>query len=134
LSQAPKAEAGADGRDGFSLLEALAALTILAICLVPLAELTHQTVRSANFAKRRVELIGTARKAIAALPARGALAVGETEGELNGERWRVVVAPYDGPALGTAAWEPELVRLEVRNAGGDRIEVDSVRLRPRGGR
>ena len=115
---------------GFTLMEALAALTVLAASLGALAELTHQTARKVHFAERRIELVATARKALAAAPADGAIAEGVTQGELNGERWTMTVSPY--PTESASLWEPMLVRIEVRNGEGERVEVDTVRLRRRG--
>jgi general secretion pathway protein I len=132
LSRSPGAKSRGEGRDGFTLFEALAALTVVAISLGALANLTHGTTRSVNFAERRLELVETARKALAALPDREALVEGVSEGELNGERWRISVGPFSDAAAG--GWEPELVRLEVRSAGGDRVEIDTLRLRRRSGR
>ncbi len=121
-----EAEPGADGRDGFTLIEALAALTVVALGLGALANLTHQTALSATFAERHVELIETARKALAALPERATLAEGVTEGELNGERWRLTVRPYPGAAA--AGWRPERVALEVRDGAGHHVEIETLRL------
>jgi len=126
LSRPPSPDAAA----GFTLIEALAALTIAALGLGALAELTHSTIRTTLFAERRVELISTARKAWAALPARVALGEGQTHGELNGKVWRMSVAPYVGPAVPSeaAGWRPERIAIEVRAADGERIELETVRL------
>jgi prepilin-type N-terminal cleavage/methylation domain-containing protein len=116
--------------DGFTLIEALAALTVAVIGLGALAELTHATTRSATFAERRVELIETARKALAGLPARDGISEGEMQGDLNGKGWRLSVVPYvGGPSQSRGGgWRPERVTIEVRAAHGARLDLETVRL------
>ncbi|MGO9741623.1 MAG: prepilin-type N-terminal cleavage/methylation domain-containing protein [Roseiarcus sp.] len=130
MSPPPSPDIRRHGRDGFTLIEALAALTVVVIGLGALSELTHSTVNEVEFAERRVELIETARKALAALPARDQPITGEVRGELNGQRWRLAARPYFAPSIPTegGGWTPELVSLEVRASDGSRLEIDSVRL------
>jgi hypothetical protein len=87
------------------------------------------------FTEHRVALIQTARKALAALPPRAALSVGQIAGDLDGSHWQIAVRPYfDSPVAGNRAeWEPELVELEVRGPDGRQLKFDTIRIRKRSG-
>jgi general secretion pathway protein I len=120
---------------GFTLIEALVALAVLAAGLAAIGQLGFATIASARRAETRLFLAATARKAFAALPARGALRDATLGGEIDGAAWRLQSAPFLFAAPGAPpnpAWTPQAVRLIVTSASGGRIVVDSVRLRPTG--
>ena len=121
---------------GFSLIEALVALAVLSAGLAAIGQLGYQTVAASRRAEARLFLTATARKALAALPEGRVLGDGALSGEIDGAAWRLQTSPFafaapDAPP--NPAWTPQAVRLIVSGPAGDKIMVDTVRLRPAGG-
>ena len=122
---------------GFTLIEALAALTVMATSMAAIGALANSSLRSGLYVERHVAHVETARKIVTGLPSRGDLAPGTLTGTLDSHQWRIVSEPFANtlsPPGPPPAWEPQLLALRVLAPGGAVIEIDTVRLRRRGGR
>jgi general secretion pathway protein I len=121
---------------GFTLIEALVALAVVAVSLSAIGSTIATTVRGVRSLDRRLALVETSRAILTGLPDRNELSPGSLSGELAGHRWRVDVRPFvvDGAAnQDTARWLPQSVTIRVQSPSGGILELDTVRLRRRGG-
>jgi general secretion pathway protein I len=131
-STSPKAERNA----GFTLVEALAALAVTAISMAAIGALSNTSLRSGLYVERHLAEIETARKIIAAMPARRDLPAGTLTGKLDNHQWRIDAAPFPNalaPANAAIQWEPQQIALHVLSPSGAVIEIDTIRLRKRTG-
>jgi len=116
----------------FTLLEALAALAVTMAGLAAVGALAHVTLRSTLHAEQHLAQISAARRIMAGLPERNALAFGRLAGVLDGNRWRVDATPVAvTDSRKDAAWIPQGIALLVRSPSGSVIEIDTIRLRKR---
>ncbi len=117
------------GNAGFTLVEALAALAILLAGLAAIGSLANVSLRSTLAAEQHFAQVSTARKVIAGLPPRNALAFGRLTGVLDGHPWRVDSAPIAATDLKPSAeWIPQGLALLVRSPSGSTMEIDTIRL------
>jgi general secretion pathway protein I len=119
---------------GFTLVEALAALAVMAVSMAAIGELSNASMRSSLYVERHLAEIETARKIIAGLPSRQALADGTLTGVLDGHRWRVDAAPFPNALVAPNApsdWRPQFVAVRVLAPTGGVVEIDTTRLRKR---
>ncbi|QRG06042.1 prepilin-type N-terminal cleavage/methylation domain-containing protein [Xanthobacter dioxanivorans] len=124
---------GAGGRAGFTLIEVLVALAVAAACLGAIAQVSGTSARGSRALDAHVGLLQTARAVETGIPARGDLAVGRTDGEVAGHRWRMDVRPLDvGDLPAGARWVPQTVLIRVRAPSGALVTIETVRLVPRG--
>jgi general secretion pathway protein I len=116
---------------GFTLIEALIALAVVAVSLTAIGSLMAATVRGTVSIDQHFELVETARAIETALPARGDLTAGSSNGAVSGYRWRVYVVPFRAnfvdPKLETS-WVPQAVRITVQSPAGKILRIDTVRL------
>lgn len=121
------------GERGFALIEVLVALVIVGVLLGSIGALVASSVRATQSLDHHLTLVEGARTVEAALPARGALALGSMTGRSNGYDWRVDVSPFFAGGIGAAnsRWTPETVTISVHSSGGAVLRVKTVRLRPR---
>ncbi len=127
----------AEGNDGFTLVEALAALAVMAISMAAIGALSNSSLRSGLYVERHLAQIETARKVIAAMPARKDLPEGTLTGVLDNQQWRIDAAPFANALVRAAdalRWEPQQIALHVLSPTGASIEIDTIRLRKRSGR
>ena len=132
----PSSSHRARGSAGFTLVEALAALAITMIAVAAIGQLANGGVRAGLSAERRMTEAETARKIIAGLPARAALADGTLTGSLDGHAWRLQAQPFPNDLAakgGASAYEPQRITLRVAAPGGGQMEIDMIRLRRRAG-
>jgi general secretion pathway protein I len=121
---------------GFTLIEALVALAVVAVSLSAIGSTIATTVRGVRSLDRRLALVETSRAILTGLPDRNELSPGSFSGELAGHRWRVDVRPFvaDGATNDeTTRWLPQSVTIRVQSPSGGILELDTVRLRRRGG-
>jgi general secretion pathway protein I len=120
---------------GFTLVEALAALTVMAIAMMAIGALANSNTRASLYVGRHLAEIETARKIIAGMPSRRDLAIGSLAGTLDNHQWRIDSAPFPNALLRPGAptiWEPQRLALRVLSPSGAVVEIDTVRLKPRG--
>lgn len=116
-------------RAGFTIIEVLVALAVMATSLAAIGAVAAANARGSRALDQRVALLQTARAVETGIPKRRDLAFGETEGEIAGHRWQMVVRPlaFDGvPA--DSPWVPKDVVIRVRAPSGATIELETVRL------
>jgi general secretion pathway protein I len=117
---------------GFTVIEVLIALAVVAVCIVAIGSVMATNVRGVRSVERHVELMQTARTALAtAIPRRGDLQPGTLSGQIGDYRWRVDVGELGGDWAtpdADAAWIPELVTVHVQSSTGAAIDVRTVRL------
>jgi general secretion pathway protein I len=122
-----------DGRHaGFTLIESLVALAIVAVALTAIGMLIAANIRVTRSLEQRLQLIETARSILSALPDRDQLTMGDTRGDIAGQRWRLDVMPFTGNFVdqgGASPWIPQAVVLRVEAPTGEILRVDTVRLR-----
>jgi len=137
---------GAGGGAGFTLIEVLVALAVAAACLGAIAQVSGTSARGSRALDAHVGLLQTARAVETGIPARGDLAVGRTDGEVAGHRWRMDVRPLavggedgggdggkgSGPDAaggpGGGRWAPMDVLIRVRAPSGALLVIETVRL------
>lgn len=121
---------------GFTLIEALVALVVIAISLTAIELLVAANVRGSVAVDQRLSLLETARSVLAGLPDRGQLTLGNSTGELAGNRWRLDVLPFTAnfvdPSRPTP-WVPRALVVRVQSPDGEILRVDTVRLQRAGG-
>ncbi len=121
---------------GFTLIEALVALVVIAISLTAIESLVAANVRGSVAVDQRLSLLETARSVLAGLPDRGQLTLGDSTGELAGNRWRLDVLPFTAnfvdPSRPTP-WVPRALVVRVQSPDGEILRVDTVRLQRAGG-
>ncbi len=127
----------AEGNAGFTLVEALAALAVMAISMAAIGALSNSSLRSGLYVERHLAQIETARKVIAAMPARKDLPQGTLTGVLDNQQWRIDASPFANSlirATDALQWEPQQIALHVLSPTGASIEIDTIRLRKRAAR
>lgn len=121
---------------GFSLIEVLVALSVVAVALAAIGSLVATSVRGTRSLDTHLVQVETARAIEVGLPSRERLGLGNFSGEIAGQRWRVDVLPFIAtnvdPSLPTP-WVPQTVVLRVQSPTGSIFQLDTVRLRRRGG-
>jgi general secretion pathway protein I len=129
----PSIEAENDSpRAGFTLIESLVALAIVAVALTAIGMLIAANIRTTRSLEQRLQLIETARAILSALPDREKLTMGDTRGEIAGQRWRLDVMPFVGNFVDPnvrSPWIPQAIVLRVEAPTGEILRVDTVRLR-----
>jgi len=118
------------------LIEALVALAVVAVSLSAIGSTIATTVRGVRSLDRRLALVETSRAVMTGLPDRNELSAGSFSGDLAGHRWRVDVRPFliDEVAIQDAArWLPQSVTIRVQSPSGGILELNTVRLRRKGG-
>lgn len=114
---------------GFTLIEVLVALTVVAISLGALAGLAGSNARGSRTLERRVALMETARAVATGIPARDDLALGRTDGEVAGHKWRMDVRPLAVAGLPSGgAWVARDVLIRVRAPSGEMMVLETVRI------
>jgi general secretion pathway protein I len=120
---------------GFTLIEALVALAVVAASLSSIGALIATTIGGTRSIERHLTELEAARTIETALPAREQLVPGSFSGETAGHRWRVDVSPFN--AINLAArkptWEPQTVVVTVQSPSGGVLQINTIRLRRRGG-
>jgi general secretion pathway protein I len=115
---------------GFTLLEALAALAVMGAGLAAIGALAGSSLRAGLYTERHLAQIESARKIIAGMPGRDALAYGRLTGSVDSHEWRIDAAPVStAAASGETSWTPQSIALLVRSPFGATIEIDTIRLR-----
>jgi general secretion pathway protein I len=121
---------------GFTLVEVLVALAVLAVALTSIGSLMATTVRGTRSIDAHVTLVETARTIMTGLPDRGQLAIGNFSGEIAEHRWRTDVLPFVSPNVDqrlATPWTPQRVVVRVQSPGGAILQIETIRLRKRGG-
>lgn len=114
---------------GFTIVEVLVALVVMATSLAAIGSVAAANARASRTLDQRAGLLQTARAVEAGIPRRSDLALGETEGEIGGHRWRMEVRPLavdDVPA--DAQWVPRSIVIRVRAPSGASVTLETVRL------
>lgn len=122
---------------GFALIEALVTLAVAAVCLSAIGTLMAKNSRTVRQVDQRLALVSTLRKVETALPDRSQLADAQLSGEMAGSAWAISATPYLGaslrsPSKAPPAWLPQSVLIKVRGPSGSLVEVETLRLVPRG--
>ena len=124
------------GEAGFTLIEVLVALAVLAVALAAIGSLMATTVRGTRSIDAHVTLVETARSIMTGLPDRGQLSIGNFAGEIAEHRWRTDVLPFIAPNVDqqlATPWTPQRVVVRVQSPAGAILQVETIRLRKRGG-
>ena len=130
------------GTAGFTLIEVLVAIAVLAVVLGAIGAVVGTTVRSIRSVDRRLPLLETAQRLLAALPSREALQPGSQSGASGEYRWRIdaVALAQQVPDSAktdtktdakTAKWMPLAITVRVQGSEGPPVHLDTVRLIPR---
>lgn len=118
------------------MIEALVALIVIAVSLTAIGSLVTANVRGGVAVDQRLSLLETARSILAGLPDRGQLTLGDSTGQLAGNRWRLDVLPFTAnfvdPSRPTP-WIPRALVVRVQSPDGEVLRVDTVRLQHAGG-
>jgi general secretion pathway protein I len=116
-------------RAGFTIVEVLVALAVTATSLGAIGAVAATSARASRTLDQRVALLQTARAVEAGIPRRRDLAVGQTDGEIAGHRWRMEVRPLalDGMPP-DPLWVPRQVVIRVRAPSGASVTIETVRL------
>lgn len=116
-------------RAGFTIVEVLVALAVTATSLGAIGAVAATSARASRTLDQRVALLQTARAVEAGIPKRRDLAIGQTDGEIAGHRWRMEVRPLalDGMPPYTL-WVPRQVVIRVRAPSGASVTIETVRL------
>lgn len=116
-------------RAGFTIVEVLVALAVTATSLGAIGAVAATSARASRTLDQRVALLQTARAVEAGIPKRRDLAIGQTDGEIAGHRWRMEVRPLalDGMPQDTL-WVPRQVVIRVRAPSGASLTIETVRL------
>ena len=116
-------------RAGFTIIEVLVALAVMATSLAAIASVASTSARASRSLDQRVALLQTARAVETGIPPRRDLALGETDGEIAGNRWRMDVRPFaiDGASAGSP-WIPRTIVINVRAPSGAMMTIETVRL------
>lgn len=121
---------------GFTMIEALVALVVTAVSLTAIGSLVAANVRGSVAVDRRLSLLETARSILAGLPDRGQLTLGDSTGQLAGNRWRLDLLPFTGNFVDPGrppTWVPRALVIRVQSPDGEILRVDTVRLQRAGG-
>jgi general secretion pathway protein I len=134
LSHAPRSkQQRADA--GFTLVEVLVALAVISIGLLAIGSVVASTMRGTQAIDSHVMMVEAIRSIITALPERSQLMDGSFSGENSEYKWRVDVRPFVG-AVGqsnqASPWVPQRLLIRLQSAAGSVLEVETIRLRPRG--
>jgi general secretion pathway protein I len=133
----PPADPDAPGINaGFTLIEALVTLAVIAISLAVIGSVVAANVRGTITVDQRISLLETARSLLTALPDRGDLTPGNTSGEMGGNRWRIDVLPFAADFVDPTQptqWVPLDVVIRVEAPSGEKLRLDTVRLRAANG-
>lgn len=117
------------GCAGFTLVEVLVALAVAAASLAAIGQVAGTSARASRTLEQRVGLIQTARAVETGIPGRRDLALGRTDGEVAGHRWRMDVRPQDvGGVPEGARYVPRDVLIRVRGPNGAMVVLETVRL------
>jgi general secretion pathway protein I len=118
------------GTAGFTLIEALAALAVMGAGLAAIGTLASSSLRASLYTERHLAEVETARKVLAGMPSREALAVGSLSGVLDAHDWRIDSALIGTPAVvGHALYTPQRIEVMVRSPSGAIMKIDTIRLR-----
>lgn len=131
MSRSTAPSAGHDGAAGFTLIEVVVTLAVLAVVLVSIGKLVGVTVRGIHALQDHLALVETARVIETGLGDRGGLQLGTTSGQSGAVQWRVDAQPFLAGAQSRSHWEPVTETVTVQAAGGTRLSVTTVRLRPK---
>lgn len=116
---------------GFTMIEALVALVVIVVALTAIGSVVATNARGSVAVDQRLSLLETARAILAGLPDRGQLTLGNSSGELAGNRWRIDVLPFTAdfmePNVPTP-WVPRALVLRVQSPTGEILRLDTVRL------
>jgi len=127
---------GQPAGSGFTLIEALVALAVIAVSLTAIGSVVAANVRGSIAVDQRLSLLETARSIIAGLPERAKLTLGDSSGELGGNRWRLDVLPFTADFVNFSRptpWVPRALVIRVQSPDGEILRVDTVRLQHAGG-
>jgi general secretion pathway protein I len=130
----PRKRGGAEA--GFTLIEVLVALGVLAVALAAIGSLMATTVRGTRSIDSHVTLVETARSIMTGLPDRNQLAIGNFSGEIAEHKWRTDVLPFISPNVDqqlVTPWTPQRVVVRVQSPAGAILQIETIRLRKRGG-
>jgi general secretion pathway protein I len=131
---APCEHCGADA--GFTLVEVLVALGILAVALAAIGSLMATNVRGTRSIDTHLTLVETGRAIMTGLPDRNDLAIGNFSGAIGDHRWRADVLPFIAPNVDqrlATPWTPQRVVVRVQSPAGLILQIETIRLRRRGG-
>ena len=121
---------------GFTLVEVLVALGILAIALAAIGSLIATNVRGTQSIDTHLTLVETGRAIMTGLPDRGQLALGNFSGAIGDHRWRADVLPFIAPNVDqrqVTPWIPQRVVVRMQSPSGLILQLETIRLRRRGG-
>jgi general secretion pathway protein I len=108
----------------------LAALAVMGAGLAAIGTLASSSLRASLYTERHLAEVETARKVLAGMPSREALAVGSLTGVLDAHDWRIDSALIGAPAVvGDALYTPQRIEVMVRSPSGAIMKIDTIRLR-----
>jgi general secretion pathway protein I len=118
---------------GFTLFEVLVALAIVALSLAAIGSVMATSIRGARSIDSHLSELEVARAVETALPDRDQLLPGHLDGKIANHSWRVDVSPFDASNLHVREprWEPQTVAVTVQSPTGGRLQIETIRLRPR---
>jgi general secretion pathway protein I len=114
----------------------LVALGILAVALSAIGSLIATNVRGTQSIDTHIALVETGRAIITGLPDRNQLAIGNFSGAVGDHRWRTDVVPFIAPNVDqrlVTPWMPQRVVVRVQSPAGLILQIETIRLRRRGG-
>jgi general secretion pathway protein I len=117
-------------------VEVLVALGILAAALAAIGSLVATNVRGTQSIDTHITLVETGRAIMTGLPDRGQLAIGNFSGAIGEHRWRADVVPFFAPNVDqrlATPWIPQRVVVRVQSPAGLILQLETIRLRRRGG-
>jgi general secretion pathway protein I len=121
---------------GFTLVEVLVAIGIIAVALAAIGSLVATNVRGTRSIDTHLTLVETGRAIMTGLPDRNELAPGSFSGAVGDHRWRADVVPFVAPNVDprvVSPWVPQRVVVRVQSPAGLILQLETIRLRRRGG-
>jgi general secretion pathway protein I len=117
-------------------VEVLVALGILAVALAAIGSVIATNVRGTRAIDTHIALVETGRTVMTGLPDRNQLAIGNFSGTIGDHRWRTDVQPFFAPNVDqrqVTPWTPQRVVVRVESPAGLILQIETIRLRRRGG-
>lgn len=133
MSRAPQRKKNRSHR-GFTIIEALIALALVSSAVTVIGSVFATTALGVHSLEQQISLVQIARGVVAGLPL-NSLALRNISGETEGYHWQIRTSPFSAVSQEQAArssFAPITLDVEVRSPRGGSINLQTIRLQPRG--
>jgi general secretion pathway protein I len=122
-------------RRGFTIIEALIALALVSSAITVIGSVFATTALGVRSLEQHLSLVQIARRLVADLLLNNSLALRNISGETEGYHWQIRTSPFSAVSQEQAARSslaPIRLDVEVRSPRGAVINLETIRLQPRG--